>query len=307
MRYLERLLGIPRETLRQIGAERDSHYAPRTDEKPPRPFARKKLKRKTRDLDCPRDPLLEVQRRIYRNLLRDLELPDYICGGVKGHSILDNVAHHHNAPVIVSVDIKSWFPSITAANVYFVWYTVLKCSHEVATLLTSLTTFNGHLPQGAPTSTTLSNLVLYSIDLPIRHAAARLGVSYSSWVDDLTLSGLYARQLIPVVASTLKEARFKVSRAKLKVMGCGKQRVVNGVVAGVKPSIPKQTRDRIRAGLYRLRMGDICSEDKESYIATQKGRIVYFKSVNPQQTQSLEVELARLLQEEDSMAGRETT
>jgi len=296
MRYLERHLGIPREKLRQIATESDSYYAPRADEKPPRPFAKKNLKRKVRDLDCPRDPLLEVQRRIYRNLLRDLELPDYICGGVKGHSVLDNVAHHQNASLIVTVDIKSWFPSITATNVYFVWYTVLKCSHEVATLLTSLTTFNGHLPQGAPTSTTLSNLVLYSIDLPIRRAAAALGVSYSTWVDDLALSGLNARQLIPIVASTLKGGRFKISRSKLKVMGSGKQRVINGIIAGEQPSIPKQTRDRIRAALHRLRIGDIYEEDKESYVATQKGRIVYSKSINAKQIGSLEVELGRLLE-----------
>jgi hypothetical protein len=81
-------------------------------------------------------------------------------------------------------------------------------------------------------------------------------------------------------------------------MGCGKQRVVNGVIAGVKPSIPKQTRDRIRAALHRLQVRDIRSEDEESYIATQKGRIVYFKSVNPQQITSLEVELSRLLEQE---------
>jgi RNA-directed DNA polymerase len=296
MRYLERRLGIPREKLRRIATESDFHYAPRTDEKPPRPFAKKKVKPKVRDLDCPRDPLKDVQRRIQHHLLRDLEMPDYICGGVKGHSVLDNVAHHQNASLIVTVDIKSWFPSITAENVYFVWYTVLKCSDEVATLLTALTTFNGHLPQGAPTSTTLSNLVLYSIDLPIRHAAAALGVRYSSWVDDLTLSGLHARKLIPIVASTLRGARFKVARSKLKVMGGSKQRVVNGVVAGVEPSIPKQTRDRIRAALHRLRSGDIYEEDKESYTATQKGRIVYFKSVNAQQTRSLEFELMRLLE-----------
>ena len=79
-------------------------------------------------------------------------------------------------------------------------------------------------------------------------------------------------------------------------MGCGKQRVVNGVVASLKPSIPKQTRDRIRAALHRLRVGDIRSEDEESYVATQKGRIVYFKGVNPQQITSLEVELSRLLE-----------
>jgi len=298
MRYLERRLGIPREKLREIANASDSYYAPRTDQKPPRPFAKKNLKRKTRELDCPRNPLLDLQRRIYRTLLRDIELPDYICGGVKGHSVLDNIAHHQNVAPVVTLDIKSWFHNITADNVYFVWYALLKCSDPIAKLLTALTTFNGHLPQGAPTSTTLSNLVLYSVDLPIRNAAVALGVNYSSWVDDLPLSGSNAKQLIPVVVSTLKRAGFKVSRSKLKVMGFDKQRVINGIIAGKKPSIPKQTRDRMRAALHRLRVGDICEEDRKSYMATQKGRIQYFKSINSQQTRRLEIELTRILDNE---------
>jgi hypothetical protein len=100
-------------------------------------------------------------------------------------------------------------------------------------------------------------MVLYSIDAPIRRAAAAHGVVYSSWVDDLPFSGQQARQLIPVAITTLKRAGFKISRSKLKVRGSRKQRVVNGVIVGEKPSISKQNRDRIRAALHRLRVGDI--------------------------------------------------
>lgn len=296
MRDLERRLAIPREKLRSIACESNSHYDPYPQQKPERPFARKKSKLKIREIDRPRDPLLEVQKRIYRTLLRDIEMPAYICGGVKGRSVLDNITHHQSASLIVTVDIKAWFPSITTHHVYFVWRTVLKCSHEVAKLLTTLTTYDGHLPQGAPTSTALSNLVLYSIDAPIRKAAAAHGVNYSSWVDDLPLSGPEARQLIPIVIATLKRWGFKVSRSKLKVMGSCKQRVVNGVIPGEKPSISKQKRDRIRAALHRLRVGDIREEDRDSYIATQKGRIVYLASVNSSQARVFEVQLAQLLE-----------
>ena len=296
MRDLERRLAIPREKLRVIADESDSHYYPYSQPKPERPFARKKSKPKNREIDRPRDPLLEVQKRIYRTLLRNIEMPEYICGGVKGRSVLDNVAHHQSASQLVTLDIKSWFPSITARHVYFVWRRVLKCSHEVAKLLTALTTFNGHLPQGAPTSTMLSNMVLYSIDGPIRKAASALGVNYSSWVVDLPLSGSQARQLIPIVIATLKRRGFKISRSKLKVMGSGKQRIVNGVIAGEKPSIPKENRDRIRAALHRFRIGDIRDEDRDRYIATQKGRIMYLASVNPAQARIFQAELARLLE-----------
>jgi len=299
MEDLSRRLGMPREKLRGIAKESNSYYDPFSQPKPQRPFARNKVELKIREIDRPCEPLLEVQKRIYRTLLRDIEMPEYLCGGVKGRSVLDNVAHHRSASLIVTLDIKSWFPSITPHHVYFVWRAVLKCSHKVAKLLTTLTTFNGHLPQGAPTSTALSNLVLYSIDAPIRKAAAAYDVNYSSWVDDLPLSGPQARKLIPIVVATLKRAGFRISRSKLKVMGSNKQRVVNGVIAGQQPSISKQNRDRIRAALHRLRVGEIRDEDRDRYIATQKGRIVYLASINSRQARIFETEMIDLLKEPD--------
>lgn len=286
-------LGMPIEKLESIAAATHRFYHPKTLPKPARPFAKKKSKLRVREIDRPGDPLLEVQKRIHRTLLRDLSVPGYICGGVRGRSVLHNVAQHQNAKTIVALDIKSWFPSITARRVYFVWRRVLKCSRTVARLLTALTTFNGYLPQGAPTSTTLSNLVLYSIDLEIRKAAQSLNVVYSSWVDDLPLSGSRARELIPVAITTLKRAGFKVSRSKLRVMGSQTQRIVNGVVPSAIPSIPE--RDRIRAALHRLRIGDIRKEDQDAYIATQKGRIAYLASVNLRQAKPFQQSLAQLL------------
>lgn len=295
-------IGFPREKLRAIAREADSHYDPFSQLKPPRPFARKKSEPKIREIDRPRDPLLEVQRRIYHTLLRDLEIPDYICGGVKRRSVLDNIGHHQNETTIVTLDIKSWFPSITAHQIYFVWRVILKCSHKVARLLTRLTTFNGHLPQGAPTSTSLANLVLYSTDATLRIATAEHGVNYSSYVDDIAISGSDARKLIPISVSTFKRAGFRVSRSKLKVMGAGKKREVNGVIAGAIPSISKKKRDRIRAALHHLSVGDIRDEDRVSYIATQKGRIAYVGTVNPHQARKFEVQLAQLLEKSGTTA-----
>lgn len=292
---LAQRLGIPRETLRNIASDADSHYNPFSQIKAPRPFARKKSKAKIREIDRPLEPLLEIQKRIYRILLRNLALPEHICGGVRGRSVLDNVEHHQNESTIVTLDIKSYFPSVTAPQVYFVWRVVLKCSHKVARLLTRLTTFNGHLPQGAPTSTTLANLVLNSIDVPIRKAAAELGVNYSSWIDDIPLSGSHARNLIPLAVSTFKRGGFRVSRSKLKVMGSRKRREVNGVIASARPGISRKKRDRIRAALHHLRVGNIPEQDQASYIATQKGRIGYLVSINPNQARKFEIELAQLV------------
>ena len=292
---LELRLGVPRDKLLTVANNAPSYYKPFPHSKPERPFAREKKEAKVRQIDQPTGALVEIQQRIYYSLLRGLEMPEHICGGVKGRSVLTNVAHHQNAGLIVSIDIKDYFPSITQDQVYLVWRRVLKCSRQVAKLLTCLTTVNDHLPQGAPTSTTLSNMVLHSIDADIRTAAADWGVKYSSYVDDLPLSASNARELIPIVISTLKMGGFRISRSKLKVMGPRSQRIVNGVIAGTKPSISKQHRKRIRAALHRLRVDAICEEDRESYIASLKGRIMYLCSVNANQAQPFQLELSRIL------------
>jgi RNA-directed DNA polymerase len=176
---LEGRIGFSRQTMRDVVSSAPSYYDPFEQLKPARPFARKKQKQRPRLIDRPTGLLRKIQDRIYYRLLRDLSMPQYICGGVKGRSVLVNVNLHNGANLIVTVDIQSWFPSITARHIYRVWRKILNCSRPVAKLLTRLTTLENRLPQGAPTSTALANLVLYSIDGPIRAAAALRGVSFS--------------------------------------------------------------------------------------------------------------------------------
>jgi hypothetical protein len=292
---LEHKLGKSRETRRDTALHRSSFYNPFTLIKPARPFAHDVKQSKPRIIDRPIGDLLEIQQRIYYRILRPLAVPEYICGGVQGRSVMMNVRYHEGTTLIVTMDIRAWFPSITERHVYNVWRRILGCSHKVAKLMTALTTYEGHLPQGAPTSTAIANLVLYSIDRPIRLAAASLGVNYSSWVDDLPFSGAHARTLIRIVIATFKRAGFKISRSKLKVMGPGKQRIINGVVLGQVPSISRKQRWRIRAALHRLRTGDIAEWELEKYIKSLHGRIAHLESVNEHQARSFRAEFEKIV------------
>lgn len=286
---LERRLRVVRVKLHTLVDNAQDYYAPYLLEKPQYPFSKKKKPPKVRLIDRPIKDLVDLQSRIYYGLLRNVELPKHICGGVKGRSVLTNVAHHLNAPLIVSLDIKDFFPSITAAHVRRVWRNVLKCSRQVSNLLTSLTTVDNHLPQGSPVSTALSNLVLYSIDRDIRRAALQHGVVYSTYVDDLTFSGPEARELIPIVIATLRAFGFRISRSKLKVMSARSQKIVNGVVVGNRPSLPKQRRKQLRAAFHRL--PQIRDEDGTAYLASLKGRVMYAASVNADQAAHFRIAL----------------
>jgi hypothetical protein len=96
--------------------------------------------------------------------------------------------------------------------------------------------------------------------------------------------------MIPIVIATLKAAGFRISRSKLKIMGAGSPKIVNGVVAGKKPSLPKQRRKQIRAAFHRL--PEIRDEDRDSYLASLKGRVMYSASVNADQAEVFKTALS---------------
>src|SRR5258708_2601466 len=79
MRDLEYRLGMSRQELREVASNTASYYDPFLLPKPARPFAKKQEKQKSRLIDRPIGPVLDIQDRIYRRLLGDLDVPNYIC------------------------------------------------------------------------------------------------------------------------------------------------------------------------------------------------------------------------------------
>ncbi len=284
---LETRLGVPREDLKVATRERTSLYKPGLLVKPPLPFAKKHVISKSRKLDKPAERLSRIQKRIYQRLLAPLELPDYIKGGIKGQSTLQNLKFHCGGGALVTMDVRKWFPSITTDHVFFLWHTVLGCTVNISKLLTKLTTINGCLPQGVSTSTALANLTLYSIDRPIRTACEYRDVRYSSWVDDLAFSGKNARAIIPVAASTLKFHGFRIARNKLFVMGAAQKKSLNGLTLGAEPAIPKDVVARAKSGVYHLKRGHVPVWKQEKYKMSLAGRINYITSVDAKKGKAL--------------------
>lgn len=277
---LEELIGYRASDIIYFATHADEYYLPFRKVPKARPFAKKNVSKKERWIYPPINPLKEIQRRIYNNVLAQVNLPDYICGGVKGKSTKINALMHQKSRVLVTLDIQNYFPSIRSAHIYNVWYKTLGCSPELSDILTKLTTYKGCLPQGAPTSTSLANIFLYSIDAPIRAECIRLGISYSAWVDDLTFSGNEARQIIPVVISTFKRAGLTISRRKFRVTGPGKRKILTGVVLGPKLSVPIDYTNNLRAGIHKIRLGIIQPDQFESYLKKLEGGIAYVRSIN---------------------------
>jgi RNA-directed DNA polymerase len=256
-----------------------------------RPFQRHLAPEQSRLVHEPSAALKLLQRTINERLLGLVPLPAYVCGGVARKSILANAGMHAGAKTVVTIDIRDFFPSVTAAQVCWVWAELLGCSPEISALLTRLTTLRGRLPQGAPTSMAIGNLVLRNVDGMVAALCEKESVKYSRWVDDLTLSGDHPQRLIGSVIQVLRSAGFRVRHRKVKVMGARSRKTVTGVVLGGSPTVPRERLRWIRAGIHKLRSGSPKPYEVDYLIRRLDGEISYVAMVSPGKGNRLRVEL----------------
>ena len=289
--HLEVILGTDRKQLNSLAAHAASYYEPFFKRHRARPFQRLLRPPKKRLIDNPIDPLKTIQKRIQKRLLGPIALPDNFLGGVPGRNLRENALLHLNAKTLVVIDIKNFFPSITPDHVYKVWRGTLNCSTSIASLLTKLTTFRGYLPQGAPTSTHLANLVLASHDSEIRTLCEARRIVYSTWVDDLAFSGDTPQQLIGDVIKILGQAGFTVSHRKIKIMGPGSRKTLNKLVLSRVPAVDRKYVAQIRSAIHKLRTHAVQPSAREAYLRGLSGRINYLRLFDPERAARIERDL----------------
>ena len=266
LRDLEFRLGFNRKVLTNAADKAPRLYRPFTKPAP-----------KPRIIDNPTGILKEIQARIQSSLLVKIQLPTHIQGGVSKRSPITNARKHLNADTVVTLDIRKCFPSITNQQVFHAWWKILGCSPRIARILTKLTTFERHLPQGAPTSTTLANIVLSEIDDQIDTLCEARNVTYSRFVDDLIFSGADARTMINEVVKIVKTDGFRTPHAKIKIMGPRSRHQITGIIANRQLGITRENKAKIRAAIQQLKRSKNAAQELRSLL----GRINFVSQVNP--------------------------
>lgn len=181
----------------------------------------------------------------------------------------------------MAADVGDFFPSITHRQVYRAWHHTLGCSPRISRLLTQLTSYCRHLPQGAPTSTSLANLILHEAGAGVRQVARALGVGHTTFVDDLTFSGGRAREVLNPAVKTLRAAGFRLPHRKIKVLGPRARKAVTGTVLGsTKLSIPKKKLSKARSALHHLSVARPGSQEWESARRSAYGLISYMSAID---------------------------
>ena len=239
----------------------------------------------------PSRELKAVQGWILRNILDKLAPSEHSKGFERGCSILDNASAHVGSSFILSIDLEDFFPTVTGRQVFGVFDSV-GYSRAIGHILANLCLYKGRLPQGAPTSPTLANLVCARLDARINGYAGPKGIVYTRYADDITLSAQTsekisrAKDFLPTI---VRSEGFCINKAKTKISGTMVRKEVTGlVVTSDSVGIGRRRLRELRAKIHYLFLG---RSDDFSHV---RGWLAYVQSVDRKAFARLGLYIARL-------------
>ena len=239
------LLGIENEVLCRMINSPEKFY---------REFTIKKRNGGERIITAPYPSLMSVQQWIYKNiLLRTTNFQPQAKGFVPGLSILDNAIPHLKRSQVLKMDITDFFPSIGINRIIRI-FKKLGYHHKLAYALAALCCYHNRLPQGAPTSPILSNIVMRHLDRRLDGLSKRFNLTYTRYADDLTFSGEYIPlKFIEYVQLIIENGGFIVNLGKTKLLQKNAKKIITGVsiTSGI-PTIPKKLKRRLRQEAFYI-------------------------------------------------------
>ena len=221
-----------------------------------RPFVIEKRSGGQRVIDEPEEELKRVQRLILRRLLRRLRSHPAAHGFERGRSIVTAALPHARRAVVLRMDVQEFFPSTKSERVQS-YFRRIGWGAEAAALLTKLCTHRGGLPQGAPTSPRLSNLVNFRLDARLAALARAHDAAYTRYADDMTFSFREDghESIVNVIQTTkraLREESYRLhTERKLRVLRPHMRQTVAGLVVNDRVRLPRATRRWLRAVEHR--------------------------------------------------------
>lgn len=225
-----------------------------------------------RRISAPMPRLKRAQYWLLENILNKVALHDAAHGFVTGRSILSNALPHVKKAVVINLDMENFFPTISYPRVKGLFCQLGYCEQiaaQMALLATEPETERvsmdneiwfvqqgkRFLPQGAPTSPAISNILCRRLDSRLHSMAAKLGFSYTRYADDVTFScekNGNVQQLLWRCKQIIQDEGFRVHPDKTRVMRKHQKQEVTGVVVNDKPSIDRQTLKRFRALIFQI-------------------------------------------------------
>ncbi len=273
----------------------------------------------TRLISAPKPTLKQAQRWILRQIAERLPVHGAAHGFLPGRSIVSNAAVHAGARVIVKLDIRHFYPTVTWRRVKGL-FRKGGYGEQVATVLALLCTeaprellqLDGQhyhvasgpraLPQGAPTSPALSNTICLRLDCRLSGLSQKLGFRYTRYADDLTFSWHDAAlpplgRLLRCARLILKAEGFVPHPDKTRILRLGRRQTVTGLVVNAAPTdssparVPRAQVRRLRAALHNRLNGKPGNGES---LAQLRGWVAFLHMTDPERAQPFLAQLKQL-------------
>lgn len=244
---------------------------------------------KERLITAPSRPLKARQRWILDVILSRLEVSPYAQGFEQARSIKTNALIHADHDYVVCLDIRDFFPSIGQRAVAGAFcgagYTV-----SAAGALADICCYGGALPQGAPTSPRLSNIIFKGLDFQLAEIAEKYGAAYSRYADDMTFSAdCPLPGIVEAVSALLAQHGFELNSEKTQFYGPGEPKEITGlVVQNGTVRVPKAYRRLLKQEIYYCRKFGVLAhlENRKSqhYVNYREhlyGKAYYVQMIEP--------------------------
>lgn len=257
-------------------------------------------------IESPKSLLRDIQRRVTTGILSKIAIHDAAHGFCRRRSCLTHAANHSGKKHLLLFDIAHCFQSIEWRSVYRVFknsgypkdvasYFSCLCTHRIQSNdeifykldhEQQIRVSTRHLPQGAPTSPTLSNIVLYGLDRRLKGLATSLQLTYSRYADDLAFSGNQHRDwkfLETLVGAICLEEGFELNFHKSRILKSNQRQKLTGIVVNEKINVDRREYDRLKAILVNCVRYGIDSQNREKhpdFCAHLLGRINYISTLN---------------------------
>lgn len=194
-----------------------------------------------------------IQRWILENILYTQECSENVTGFTPFKSILHNASPHINQEYIYKFDLKDFFSNIKSNKIFNLFYS-LGFNTEVSDAFTRLCTYKNCLPQGAPTSPYLANLVCKKLDYRLAVLCQKYKFKYTRYADDITISGNYKiLHFRKIFKKIIFDEGFLLNQKKIHLIRNGQQKKVTGIVVNEKLNISKKEIKKVRQSIFYIK------------------------------------------------------
>ncbi len=198
-----------------------------------------------RRINNPEKKLKIIQKRIF-NLLNRIERPEWVISGQKGKSYVDNAKMHRTNENVCTIDIEKFYDSTKEKYVYDFFRYTMKMETNIATILTKLLTYENRIPTGTPTSQLIAFLSYKDVFLKINELCQNQGITFSLYVDDITLSSnsIINKKIKVQINQLLNLKELNIKKSKTKFFSKNTNKSVTGTIIDTQKNIKLENKKR---------------------------------------------------------------